>query len=244
MKSMSMVSKPRTNRWFETEVEYWLAISVVFSIGLAVTGSVFSGRLILGFLVWNLFLGFVPYAISRWMKRNIQWNTNRFVFSICLVVWLLFIPNSFYIVTDLFHLGSFTTIPLWFELTVILSFAWNGLLLGVLSVHQVEKLIAGFLPGGARVIFIYPVMFLKALGVYIGRYMRFNSWDVITNPFTLVKDIAELALHPIEYKYAWGMVFCFSVFMTLLFFTLISAKKEGANWHQSYPPDLNRKSRN
>jgi uncharacterized membrane protein len=72
-------------------------------------------------------------------------------------------------------------------------------------------------------------MFLNALGVYIGRYMRFNSWDVITNPFTLVNDIAELALHPIEYRYAWGMVFCFSIFMTLLFFTLISTNKEGAN---------------
>jgi uncharacterized membrane protein len=229
MKNMLTVSKPQTNLWFKSEVEYWLAVSVMFSIALAIAGSIFSGRFILGFLIWNLFLGFVPYAISRWMQRNIDWNRNKLVFCVCLVGWLLFIPNSFYIITDLFHLGSFNRMPLWFELTVILSFAWNGLLLGVLSVHQIEKLITGSLSRRARLVFIYPVMFLNALGVYIGRYMRFNSWDVITNPFTLVNDIAELALHPIEYKYAWGMVFCFSIFMTLLFFTLISAKKEGAN---------------
>jgi len=229
MKTMSMILKPRVNLLFKTELEYWLAVSIMFSIGLAIAGSIFSGSFILGFLIWNLFLGFIPYAISKWMQRNVDWNNKKLLFCICFIVWLLFIPNSFYIITDLFHLGSFNRMPLWFELTVILSFAWNGLLLGVLSVHQIEKLIVRSSSKENRLLFIYPIMFLNALGVYIGRYMRFNSWDVVTNPFHLVKDISELAMHPIEYKYTWGMVFCFSIFMTLIFFTLINANKEGAN---------------
>lgn len=229
MKSMMMILKPRTNLLFKTEHEYWLAISVLFSIGLVIAGSIVSGTFILGFLIWNLFLGFIPYAISKWMQRNVNWNNNKLLFCTCFIAWLLFIPNSFYIITDLFHLGSFNKMPLWFELMVILSFAWNGLLFGILSVRQIERLVESPLFKGSRLLFVYPVMFLNALGVYIGRYMRFNSWDVITNPFHLVKDISELAMHPIQYKYAWGMVFCFSIFMTLIFFTLISAKREDAN---------------
>src|SRR5687767_10069322 len=159
MKSLSMVLKPGPDAWLKSEVEYWLAASVTFSVALAIVGSVFSGRFILGFLIWNLFLGFIPYAISRWMQRKTDWKNNKMLFGISLFVWLLFIPNSFYIITDLFHLGSFSRMPLWFELTVILSFAWNGLLLGILSVHQIEKLITRSLSKGTRFLFIYPVMF-------------------------------------------------------------------------------------
>lgn len=71
-------------------------------------------------------------------------------------------------------------------------------------------------------LFIYLVMFLNALGIYIGRYLRFNSWDVVSDPFHLIEEIFNLAIHPLEFKYVWGMVICFSVFMTLLYLTLIN----------------------
>jgi uncharacterized membrane protein len=221
MNNKVMFLKPGSGHFFKTELEFWLAISVVFSVGLVIAGSIFTGSLILGFLVWNLFLAFIPYSISKWVQRNIAWKGSRLKFCFAFIIWLLFIPNSFYIMTDLFHLGSFDTIPGWYELAVILSFAWNGLLLGTLSVRQMERLIDESASKRMRIFFIYPVMFLSALGVYIGRYMRFNSWDVVTDPLSLFKDISDLAMHPIQYRYAWGMIFCFSIFMTLIFFTLM-----------------------
>ena len=224
MKNMLMLLQPRSGLFFKTELEYWLAVSILFSAGLVFAGSIFIGTFIFGFLLWNLFLGFIPYAISKWMQRNINWDDNKLKFCLGFVIWLLFIPNSFYILTDLFHLGSFDYIPSWFELAVILSFAWNGLVLGILSVRQIEKLIRGSLSNGNRLLFIYPVMFLNALGIYIGRYMRFNSWDVIANPFHLLKDISDLAMHPLEFRYAWGMIICFSVFLTLMFLTLTTLR--------------------
>ena len=142
------------------------------------------------------------------------------LFFLLFITWLLFIPNSFYILTDLFHLGNFSGIPLWFELAMILSFAWNGLLLGILSVRQMEKMMERYLAKKTELYFICPIMFLNALGVYIGRYLRFNSWDVITNPLQLVTDITNLAIHPFQFKYAWAMVICFSIFMTLIYLTL------------------------
>ena len=232
MKNMLLFVKNRNNYFFKTELEYWLAVSMLFSVGLVIVGSIFSGTLILAFLIWNLFLAFVPYSISKWMLRNVEWNNNRVKFIAGFILWLLFIPNSFYIVTDLFHLGSFTSIPAWYELAMILSFAWNGLLLGILSVRQMERLFSGSLSNSSRLLFIYPVMFLNALGIYIGRYMRFNSWDIVTNPFHLFKDISDLALHPIQYRYAWSMIVCFSIFLTLMFLTLMNTNREGANEHE------------
>jgi uncharacterized membrane protein len=218
MKMILFLKKERG--FFKTELEYCLAASILFSIALAITASIFRGRTIFVFLTWNLFLAFVPYVISSFMQQNIGRKKNRLMFCVLFIAWVLFIPNSFYIITDLFHLGSFDNIPLWYELAMILSFAWNGLLLGILSVRQMERMLEQQLGKQTEVFFIYPLMFLNALGVYIGRYMRFNSWDVITSPFHLVRDIARFVMHPIQNKYDWGMVICFSIFMTLMYITV------------------------
>lgn len=211
----------------KSEAEIWLAASVAFSVCLVIAGSLVNRKPTMTFLVWNLFLAFVPFIISTWMTRHARWNQYRFKFCACFLAWILFIPNSFYIITDLFHLDSFRNLPLWYELAVILSFAWNGLLIGIISMRQMENLFEEILPAKARVLFVYPVMFLNALGIYIGRYMRFNSWDIITDPIRLARSVSDLALNPVEYRYAWAMVICFSVFMTLIFFSTRMFAKEG-----------------
>ena len=206
--------------FFRTETDKMLSLSMAFS-GLLVLARVsFSGEHSLLFLVWNLFLAWIPYVITTWLTQRPGWIENRLKFVLAFAAWLLFIPNSFYLLTDLFHLGYHPGAPLWFDLMLIVSFAWNGLLLGMLSVRQMEKIITGCFLRKNELLFIYPVMWLNALGVYIGRYLRFNSWDVITNPFGLLSDIAELILHPVRYIEAWGMIGCFSVLMTLMYVTV------------------------
>jgi uncharacterized membrane protein len=70
---------------------------------------------------------------------------------------------------------------------------------------------------GSGLLFVYPIMWLNSLGVYIGRYLRYNSWDVITDPFDLMRDIAGMVVHPLRNHYAWDMIFCFSILMTLMY---------------------------
>ena len=214
---------------FKSRINYWLALSVIFSFGLVISVSVVTDTYPLLFLVWNLFLAFIPLAITNWLQRRKDQIQSKIIFSTIVLVWLLYIPNSFYILTDLFHLGKFPGIPLWLELAILFSFAWNGLLMGILSVRQMELLFTAVFFRPARLLFIFPVMFLIALGVYIGRYLRYNSWDVVTNPFHLGIDIFELALHPLKYSQAWAMVMCFSIFLTLIFFTLINANRDDVN---------------
>ncbi|MGZ5287256.1 MAG: DUF1361 domain-containing protein, partial [Flavisolibacter sp.] len=140
-----------------------------------------------------------------------------FLLAGAFLAWLLFIPNAFYIITDLFHLPLNESVPLWYDLALLLSFAWSGILFGVISVRQVEKMVEGYFNRSFGMWFIFPVMLLNGLGIYIGRYLRFNSWDVITNPFQLAKDIIYLFVHPFRNGMDWGMIICYTLLMTIIY---------------------------
>ena len=204
----------------KSELEKVLILSALFSVSLSFTRVVYTGEGLFLSLIWNLFLAFVPYAISKSLLQNIQWIENTWKFAVVLMAWLLFIPNSFYIITDLFHLEERTGIPLWFDLALIFSFAWNGLLLGVLSVRQVEKAVQAKLQLRNEWLYVLPVMWLNAFGIYLGRYLRYNSWDVISKPYSLAQDILYLVMHPLRNRFDWSMIFCYAVLMSVIYLTL------------------------
>jgi uncharacterized membrane protein len=183
----------------------------------------YTGHLLFAFLVWNLFLAFVPYAVSRQMTNAVMKSKWKFV--LYAFVWLLFIPNSFYIITDLFHLDMNETVPLWYDLALLLSFAWSGILFGILSIRQMEKLFEKNFNKKFDLLFILPVMALNGFGIYIGRYLRFNSWDVLTNPLQLISDIIYLFIHPFRNRFDWSMIVCYTILLTLIYYTIKKLSK-------------------
>jgi uncharacterized membrane protein len=197
----------------------WLWIASVFSLSLLAIRIIRTSRLSYGFLAWNLFLAYVPYFISEWLCKHPQISASRIKLICLLFAWIVFMPNSFYILTDLFHLNNVSKGDSWYDLTLILSFAWNGVLFGILSIYKMElllkntkgKFIAGFV--------ICVVMWLNAFGVYIGRFLRFNSWDIVVNPFSLVSEIVQIIFNPYDYRYVWAMSLCFAFFMAILYYT-------------------------
>lgn len=204
----------------KTELEKLLMVSCLFSIALTSFRIIYTDHWRFAWLTWNLFLALVPYLITRFAIQHTSWIEKRWKFAMLFAAWLLFIPNSFYIITDLFHLEISQRIPLWFDLALIFSFAWNGILLGVVSIRQMEKIVSCNFPSLQEWQFVYPLMLLNAFGVYIGRYLRYNSWDVIANPFQLTEDIFYLLFHPIRHRFDWSMIICYSVFMTLIYLAI------------------------
>lgn len=198
----------------------WLVISIIFSILLSLIRVIATGENTYLFLIWNLFLGVIPYAISEWLSQRIDIIEKRYRFIAVLIVWLLFIPNAFYIVTDLFHLDQFDSAPKWFDLLLIFSFAWNGMLLGIMSISGIEMILDITTGRRFSMAIIFAVMWLNAFGIYIGRYLRYNSWDVITKPFTLFNELAYVLVHPLRNKMEWSMITVYAVFLTVIYFTL------------------------
>jgi uncharacterized membrane protein len=217
----SAIKSLTSYNWFflRSEIDRILVLSMFFSVVLVFTRIVYTGQLTFLFMIWNLFLAWLPYALTLWLKQRPDVFNNGWKLAALFVIWLPIVPNSFYILTDLFHLGK-SMVPKWFDLALIISFAWNGLMLGILSVRQMEKSIEPYLRGRHELFFVYPIMWLNALGVYIGRYYRFNSWDIVANPFDLITDICQTIGHPLQHKDVWSMVACFSVFMTLVYLTI------------------------
>ncbi|MFI5187251.1 MAG: DUF1361 domain-containing protein [Chitinophagales bacterium] len=201
-------------------IRQWLVISVTFSLCLLIVRMIMSARLSYGFLAWNLFLAFVPYFISEWLGSHQKILRNRVKLFSSIFAWLLFMPNSFYILTDLFHLETAGNAHPWFDLTLILSFAWNGILLGVLSIQKMETLLKKTKGKFISVFVIGAVMWLNAFGIYIGRFLRFNSWDIFINPFSLLSEIASILFSPYDYRYAWAMSLCFTGFMVIVYYTM------------------------
>ena len=190
----------------------FLFVSMLGSILFLMLRLKFTQSFYLLFLVWNLFLAFIPYAISNYLIfRN---NQKKGMTLVAVALWLLFLPNAPYIVTDLIHLFNPDTF-LWFDLVIILSFAFNGLILYYLSVKDVRRILhLKFSERWVNSLF-YLLPFITAAGVYLGRFRRWNSWDLISNPWALVIDLSTLILHPIENRAAWIFIFIFGMILIL-----------------------------
>jgi len=220
------ISKFRHLGFLRSEIGRLLMASTCFSCGLVLLRIIHTGKPMFLWLVWNLFLAYVPYLLSSWLtlryakaERQPAQQTVSWWLLILSATWLLFIPNSFYILTDLFHLIDCRSprVPAWFDLSLIFSFAWNGLLLGVLSVRQMEKLARPMVGAWWGGLLVYLVMALNALGVYAGRYLRLNSWDILTNPFQLTSDMGRLIIHPLRSQQAWGMIACYTILLSFIY---------------------------
>ena len=195
-----------------------LLLFCAFSCLLCMVRVVMTGERSFIFMMWNLFLALIPYTVSRYLYMRSQ--HGRFNSILLLATWLLFIPNSFYMLTDLFHLSRFDDVPRWFDLLLLLSFALNGLLLGIVSLRKVELFLEKIRGKQFSIYFVIAAMFLSALGVYLGRYLRFNSWDILTQPAKLFTELYNLLVNPLENLMEWGMVMSYTIFMTLIYVTV------------------------
>lgn len=173
------------------------------------------------FLIWNLFLAWIPYWLSLAVAPLYERSKSLLLTGGLLFIWLLFLPNAPYILTDLLHLRMRAPIPFWYDLMLLISFAWTGLLLGIISLYEVHCFIAKQWSGLAGWMVITTAIILSGLGVYIGRFLRWNSWDLITQPFDLLKDLFQILIEP-EAFYGSGSIVVFAAFFLLSYLTFFS----------------------
>jgi len=193
---------------------FLLAVSVGLSLLLIVGRVLLTGKLTFLFLAWNLFLALIPFGLSTLLGVANKPLQARLLLPVG-AAWLLFFPNAPYILTDLFHLDARPGVPLWYDLALILSCAWNGLMLAYASLLDMQRLVQLRFGTAASWVFASAALLLSSFGIYLGRYLRFNSWDVVTNPLTLFYDIVSRLLHPFSYPGTWGVTVVFGVFLLL-----------------------------
>lgn len=109
-----------------------------------------------------------------------KFQQSRLILIVLLGSWLLFFPNAPYILTDLFRLRLKSSMPIWFDLILILSFAWTGLLFGFLNLWDIEKILQNFIKRTYVIIISVVLLFIGSFGIFVGRFLRWNSWDIVS----------------------------------------------------------------
>ncbi len=201
--------------FFSFDTVHWnVAMAIGFNMLLLLFRIGVTHSFFYSFLVWNLFLAAVPYGLSRLMiATNKKQGSKMGWFYVGFVCWLLFFPNSPYIITDLVHLHNERSYLLWYDLFLVFIFAFNGLLLGMLSLMDIQQLLLARFSRKASRAILFCCCFLAGYGIYLGRFLRFNSWDVFSKPIVLLRQIAYSTT---DLK-TWYITLAFGGFLWILF---------------------------
>lgn len=189
-----------------------------------------TGTLSYRFLLDNLFLACVPLFLSTLLRIG---NRLRMPWTILIgpfVLWLLFLPNAPYLLTDIMHLSRAWDVPLWYDLALLLSCAGTGLLLGYLSLEDVQGIVARRYGSVIGWTFAIVSLVLSGFAIYLGRFLRWNSWDVLVAP-SLVLRIAGGLLDPMSHLRPLAVTIVFGIIFVLGYISmrilLFSESKSG-----------------
>lgn len=212
------------------------ALIVVLSavcFGFVVFRHTLTGELRFLFLLWNLFLAWLPYLVSTAAAWTESFGLNKPMKALLLaafgIPWLLLFPNAPYLTTDFIHLVANKPLYIsdgdisflfWYDLVLFFLFSWCGLFLGYLSAFQFHRIVAKMAGEAAGWLFIMIVALLGGYGIFLGRVVRLNSWDVVFNPFRLLFGV-------IENMHRNGFLFtCLFAFFLLVIYIFLYSLRE------------------
>lgn len=191
----------------------FLLLAVLLSCILLLIRIKITRSFFLIFLIWNLFLAAVPYMISSWVSGRI--SSNKLELLLLGMACILFLPNAPYIVTDLRHIKHSSGNFIWVDIAIIYSFSIYGLLFYYLTLIDMAVVLRRFLKRRIVDYALVVVCFLSGFGVYLGRVLRYNSWDIISEPYLLFSDIKNLVLEYHLHLDAWCFITGFDIFLYL-----------------------------
>lgn len=193
-----------------------LVLPVGFTISLIVFRVIYSGSLMYLFFIWNLFLAAIPFVLSSYLIQL----KNKKIHWMLFITWILFFPNALYIITDLVHLKERNNIPLWFDVILIFSAAANGLVMAFISLYQVELFLRLRFNNKKVNLILYSCLFISSFGVYVGRFLRWNSWEIFFNPFQFIFEILQPFINPLHHPRTWAMTIIFFLFFGIFYFII------------------------
>lgn len=181
------------------------------SLALAALRDAAAGNHDLGFLAWNLLLAWIPFLSALALVDASRRGVRTAWLVVIGATWLVFLPNAPYIATDLVHLGELSGAPLWLDAIAIGGAAATGLTLGFLSLYLVQTVVAQRCGAARAWAFAGAVLALASVGVYLGRVLRFNSWDVLADPRALGDAITDPLADPLAHARGYAVVLSLTI---------------------------------
>jgi uncharacterized membrane protein len=237
----------RNLRHYFIRHRYNIAVFVLLNIACAVCiGLVFArvaysdSRRHIG-LIWNLFLAWIPFMLA-YFAHAVSWRkaTLYLVIPFIAFLWLIFFPNAPYMLTDLQDLARRATgAPLWYDVIIVVWSSWTGMLLGVISLYLMQDIIIRTFGRIAGWIFVFVISALSSFGIYIGRFVRLNSWNILQDPAETAQEILGLIIDPSMRLAAFTFLYTFFfLFIFLLLYSFSHMLQEQSVRTQDSPEQL------
>jgi len=167
------------------------------------------------FLAYNLALAWIPVGLEVLTRRSSRAGSPL---TLPLgVLWWLFYPNAFYLVTDFVHLHPRPGVPQWYDVALVVGFAWCGTLLALASLARMHALVRERTGAWAGWAFVLFACLSSGFGIWLGRVQRWNSWDAALHPLEVARDSLHALAHPYRDASAWGVTLAFGGLLTVLY---------------------------
>ena len=202
-----------------------MVLCSTLATGMLATRVLYTGSFSYRFLVWNLFLAWIPYLCAlAFDSLSRSTPAARGAKMILAAMWLAFLPNAPYIMTDFVHLSRSPTSAPWFDALMLMTFAWSGLCLGIVSLmamHDQVRQRFGAAPGW---LFAGTVIGLCGIGVYMGRVLRWNTWDLLRRPGHVGSVLLDVLANPQHHTYALAVSGVFASVLMVAYFSFATRR--------------------
>lgn len=214
------------HRFLSGQFLYPLLLSTLLALGLYLFRVFYSGRSYYDNLPWNLFLAWVPYFCSLWAASWHRLYLGRWwMLLLPGALWLVFFPNAPYIVTDFYHLEKRPPVPLWYDIGLIATFAWTGCFLAIASLRTMQSIVRTHATGIVSWVFAGIALGLSGVGVYLGRFERWNSWDLLLHPDKVLRDLAVPLMNPMNNLRFVGFSLMFTALLLVIYLMFVSVTR-------------------
>jgi uncharacterized membrane protein len=197
-----------------------LLLASVFGEAMVVVRMAHTGNSDYQNLLWNLVLAWVPFLLALAVYDRHRRGGSRPVQLALAGLWLLFLPNAPYLLTDFMLLRQIEGVPLWYDVTMLTTFAWTGLLLGFISLHLMQSVATRAFGAAAGWAGAVAALGLSGFGIYLGRFQRWNSWDVLVDPARVAADVWARVGDPLAYGRTFAITVFLGAFLTLAYLVL------------------------
>jgi uncharacterized membrane protein len=199
-----------------------LGLISIFGVALVAFRMAYTGTGEYRNLVWNLVLAWVPFVIALAVYDRHRRGASRRQLALPALVWLLFLPNAPYLVTEYKFLADLRGAPVWYDITLLTTFAWVGLLLGFASLFLMHTVAERLFGTAASWCAALVVLALTGFGIYLGRFERWNSWDVVLDPVRIATSLGGGLVDPLSHTRPLAITIALAGFLSLGYLVLYS----------------------
>jgi uncharacterized membrane protein len=207
-----------------------LALLSAFVLAMLVARIVHTGSAVHGSLGWDLFLAWVPFLLSLMIYERARRGSSASLLVPLACLWLVFFPNAPYLVTELRYVGAGGRVSFLYDALLFGAAGLTGLLLGLTSVfliHGVARRLLGTATAWAVVV---GVLAASSFGIYLGRALRWNSWDLVAHPQWMAGLLGDVVQHPLSHPRPLALTVLLTSFLLVSYLVLYAFARLTPEW--------------